>query len=768
MTTNKDSRMGNDPFAGLQSKSADERSPETASASEPEAPAPATASSNMPPKTKRAAAPKSRSRTRNKPATPSAAQESNDARPSNSEAVSNDLAPAQNPDKAMPTTDQPLEETNMEKNNKSHTSQVNEQMPERFRGAIAGATTPMILVDRNRVITDVNEASIEVWKKYMHLYEEAYPGFDPYNVIGLCIDQFHAKPEHQKALLDNPSRLPFNGKIELNGLYFRMIATAIYDEAGEHIGSLLEWGDITEEVRNERDVARLTSAIDGANTNIMICDVDQNIVYTNPAMAKLFKSRAGELRATFPGLDPQNLVGQGLNYFGNIPELQAARLTDADSLPATFEVEASGVDFQVNVTMITGTNGEYMGNMVQWTDITNEKDAERQIRALVEAASAGEFSSRIDSSHYSGFFKQLGELLNELMATSESGLQDIARVIKQLAEGNLTGGIDAHYSGLFGQLKDDVNMTVSKLRTMVQQIRGSSDNISRSSSEISQGNADLLQRTESQASSLEETASSMEEMTAAVKSSADNARQANQLATSARDQAELGGDVVSKAINAMGEINKSSNQIADIISVIDEIAFQTNLLALNAAVEAARAGEQGRGFAVVAAEVRNLAQRSAQAAKEIKSLIKDSVGKVEDGSHLVGESGKTLEEIVTAVKKVSDIIAEMAAAAQEQSMGIEQVNTAISQLDEVTQKNAAMVEQAAAASESMDEQSRGLIDLMSFFNIGESSHHDAEVVSIKHGERHARPEPRVPAKPAATRASSRQAPVAAGDEWEEF
>jgi len=654
----------------------------------------------------------------------------------------------------------------MDKNNRSRASTSDGQMPERFRGAIAGATTPMILVDRDRVITDVNEASIQVWKKYMHLYSEAYPGFDPHNVIGLCIDQFHAKPEHQKALLDNPERLPYKGIIELNSLFFRMIATAIYDDEGNHIGSLLEWGDITDEVRNERDVARLTSAIDGANTNIMICDVDQKIVYTNPAMQKLFSTRARELRDTFPGFDPLNLVGQGIGCFGDVPALQASRLTDANSLPATSEITAGTTEFEVNTTMITGPDGEYMGNMVQWRDVTYEKDAERQIRALVEAASAGEFSSRIDSSSYSGFFKQLGELLNELMATSENGLQDIARVIRQLAEGNLTGGIDGQYSGLFGQLKEDVNTTVSKLHSMVEQIRGSSDNISRSSTEIAQGNSDLLQRTESQASSLEQTASSMEEMTAQVKSSADNARQANQLATSAREQAELGGDVVSKAINAMGEINKSSNQIADIISVIDEIAFQTNLLALNAAVEAARAGEQGRGFAVVAAEVRNLAQRSAQAAKEIKSLIKDSVTKVEDGSHLVGESGKTLEEIVTAVKKVSDIIAEMAAAAQEQSMGIEQVNTAISQLDEVTQKNAAMVEEAAAASESMDEQSRGLIDLMSFFDIGEQ--HNADVVDIGRSERLAHPEPRKARASAAPRPKARPAPVAASDEWEEF
>ena len=225
---------------------------------------------------------------------------------------------------------------------------------------------------------------------------------------------------------------------------------------------------------------------------------------------------------------------------------------------------------------------------------------------------------------------------------------------------------------------------------------------------VRKGNISLSQRTEEQASSLEETASSMEEMTSTVKQTADNAGQANQLAIAARSQAEKGGAVVGKAVGAMSAINASSRKIADIIGVIDEIAFQTNLLALNAAVEAARAGEQGRGFAVVASEVRNLAGRSATAAKEIKALIQDSVGKVEEGSKLVDQSGQTLEEIVQAVKKVTDIVAEIAAASQEQSTGIEQVNKAVMQMDEVTQQNAALVEQAAAAAEAIVEQTQAL------------------------------------------------------------
>ena len=260
------------------------------------------------------------------------------------------------------------------------------------------------------------------------------------------------------------------------------------------------------------------------------------------------------------------------------------------------------------------------------------------------------------------------------------------------------------YTGLtdeVGQLQYALTFAQSKLRTAIGQVKSSSDVLLRTAAEIESGNTDLSQRTEEQASSLEETASSMEEMTSTVKQNADNTRQANQLAASTRDQAEKGGAVVAKAVTAMSEINSSSKKIADIIGVIDEIAFQTNLLALNAAVEAARAGEQGRGFAVVASEVRTLAGRSADAAKEIKGLINDSVEKVEQGSELVDESGRTLEEIVTGVKKVTDIIAEIAASSQEQANGIEQVNSAVMQMDEMTQQNAALVEQAAAASSEM-------------------------------------------------------------------
>jgi methyl-accepting chemotaxis protein len=258
---------------------------------------------------------------------------------------------------------------------------------------------------------------------------------------------------------------------------------------------------------------------------------------------------------------------------------------------------------------------------------------------------------------------------------------------------------------------------------IVGEVRQGTDTIATASGQIAAGNMDLSSRTEEQASSLEETAASMEELTSTVKQNADNARQANQLAVSASSVAVRGGSVVNQVVGTMGSINASSRKIVDIIGVIDGIAFQTNILALNAAVEAARAGEQGRGFAVVAAEVRNLAQRSAAAAKEIKTLIGDSVEKVEEGSKQVAEAGKTMDEIVDSVKRVTDIMAEIQAASQEQTQGIEQINQAITQMDQVTQQNAALVEEAAAAAQSLQEQASGLSQVVSVFKLGQEQQH---------------------------------------------
>ena len=637
---------------------------------------------------------------------------------------------------------------------------IKQEQANRLQKAIDGAQTAMMTIDRDLVITYLNEATKKVLRDNEAALQEIYPSFSADNILGTCIDMFHKNPAHQRQLLSNPNNLPFETDIHVGPLTFHIRVSAIIDLAGEYVGCTLEWADVTATRVKEVEVARLQSAIDGAQANLMICDADLNITYVNPAVVEMMRPRQNELRKIWPGFDVNNLVGTNIDGFHKNPAHQRALLKDPSRLPAKAEIKVADVEFEVNATMITGPNGEYMGNMVEWKDITEQKDAERQIQGMIEGAVAGQLDNRIDVENYVGFLRGLGQGINELMDAVVEPLQESKRVISGLAEGDLTQNMNGEFQGEFAELREAVNATMAKLSSMVGEITTASGTIASAANEISQGTADLSQRSEEQASSLEETASSMEELTGTVRQNADNAREANQLASGARDEATKGGEVVGKAIEAMSEINTSSKKIADIIGVIDEIAFQTNLLALNAAVEAARAGEQGRGFAVVAAEVRNLAQRSASAAKEIKTLINESVEKVGEGSKLVDQSGETLEAIVSSVKKVSDIIAEIASASQEQASGIDQVNKAVSQMDEMTQQNAALVEEAAASSESMSDQAAALDELVGFFKTNNDAGQAAPTAPAPGNSRPAtRPAP-----------SRRPAPRNdQGDsEWEEF
>jgi methyl-accepting chemotaxis protein len=354
-----------------------------------------------------------------------------------------------------------------------------------------------------------------------------------------------------------------------------------------------------------------------------------------------------------------------------------------------------------------------------------------------------------------------------------------------MAHGNLSNHIERGSKDEMGEMMEGLQQMQERLATTVRSVREGSDAIATASSEIAAGNLDLSRRTEQQAASLEETASSLEELTSTVRQNSDNARQANTLAASASDIAVKGGELVTRVIETMGSITESSDKIADIIGVIDGIAFQTNILALNAAVEAARAGEQGRGFAVVATEVRNLAQRSAAAAKDIKALITDSVEKVGSGSSLVNEAGTTMQEIVNSVRRVTDIIGEISEAGREQEVGIEQINQAVAEMDTVTQQNAALVEQAAAASQAMQEQAAKLAEMVAVFQVsGSSAAGRGDTAPARKAA--ARPaaeplrRPALAAVPAARPASSKPASKPASkpvskpaakpgeDEWEEF
>ena len=451
------------------------------------------------------------------------------------------------------------------------------------------------------------------------------------------------------------------------------------DETGRVLRALDDMqGKLRTQIENERLVAaenaRVRQALDKVSTSVVLADARHRIIYLNDTASSTFTRNQQEIRLSLPEFEVQRLRGSSLEALATDPADERRELeTLAGSRAA--ERDLGACTFRTVTNPVLDESGARIGTVMEWTDRTQEVAVEKEMQGMLSAVVAGDLGSRIDVTGKTGFFEAM------------------SRGVNQLAD---------------------------NMAEVVSRVKGVAVEVHRGADEISAGNANLSQRTEEQSSSLEETASSMEEMTTTVKQNADNAAQANQLALAARDQAEKGGTVVSQAVAAMSGINEASKKIADIIGVIDDIAFQTNLLALNAAVEAARAGEQGRGFAVVASEVRSLAGRSATAAKEIKELIQDSVRKVEDGSVLVTQSGQTLEKIVAAVKKVSDIVAEIAAASREQSSGIEQVNRAVMQMDELTQQNAALVEEATAASQAMAEQVRGLNEMLARFQVGMS------------------------------------------------
>ena len=457
---------------------------------------------------------------------------------------------------------------------------------------------------------------------------------------------------------------------------------------------------------------------------------------------------------------------QGKELFGKLTEARAQYVSGQDQF---MKLIASNQKDEAKALLLVGLRAQQLAYF-DALDTQLEYQSDLMNTAGKEAEAAAH-SARIMIFILAGLAVLLGGLAAWLITRSITRpINQAVKIAQTVAGGDLTSHIEVTSKDETGQLLQalkDMNDSLSKI---VGQVRAGTDTIATASSQIAAGNLDLSSRTEEQASSLEETASSMEELTSTVKQNADNARQANQLAVSASEVAVKGGAVVSRVVDTMGEINASSKKIADIIGVIDGIAFQTNILALNAAVEAARAGEQGRGFAVVAAEVRNLAQRSASAAKEIKTLISDSLETVEGGAKLVDQAGATMSEIVESVKRVTDIMGEITAASQEQTSGIEQINQAISQMDEVTQQNAALVEQAAAASESLQDQAGNLAQVVSIFKLGEggqaqsASHTNTPVI-----RKQVQPKLKaVPARVVAAKPKKSAIGGSSSEAWEEF
>ena len=603
----------------------------------------------------------------------------------------------------------------------------------RLQTALDNSTSAFTFSDSQNKLQYMNAAAKALWQEMAGEISKVNSGFSVENMMDNSISQYLENASDRTTFAEQLSA-PKNMEMTSFGKTLNVVIVPVYSSNKEYLGRMTQWSDRTAEVVAEHEVARLVGEAVAGN-------LSQRVEIAKLPVGFIQDTGVGINKILDAVIGPLNVAAKYVDDIskGNIP----AKITDS----------------------YNGDFNTVKNNLNQCIDAVNALVSDASM--LSQAAVEGRLSTRADASKHQGDFRKIVEGVNNTLDSVIGPLNVAARYVDDISKGDIPEKITDSYNGDFNTIKDNlntcinavnalvadanllseaardgrittradatshqgdfrkivegVNSTLDMIVTPIAAVKEAVETITTAANEISSGNSDLSSRTEQQASSLEETAASMEELAGTVKQNAENAKQANQLAVAASGVAVKGGEVVSQVVTTMSDINESAKKIEDIISVIDGIAFQTNILALNAAVEAARAGEQGRGFAVVAGEVRNLAQRSASAAKEIKELITDSVSKTTEGTQLVENAGKTMHEVVTSVQRVADIISEIAAASAEQTTGIDQVNQAVTSMDEVTQQNAALVEEAAAAAESLVEQANQLSDVVSVFKLGNST-----------------------------------------------
>ncbi len=464
------------------------------------------------------------------------------------------------------------------------------------------------------------------------------------------------------------------------------------------------------------EARRARAALDVASASMMIADKDMTITYVMPALEQsLAKSREFWARKDNP-VDISSLVGKNIDVFHKNPGHNRGMLT-AMRAPMLAKIAFDEREFDLRVSPISGAQGVREGYVVEWVEKTEAQRSAKLIADVIDAAMQGDFAQRIDMSRLTPETRAVANALYEVYGNLDGYFRDIDAVLRALAQGDLTRRMPKGHRGVFEGVAGSVNETIDRLAELVGRIRDTGEALRDATADIATGSGALSSRAESQAASLEQTAATMEQMASTVKSNAENTVRSNSQASDASARAAEGRVVVSQAVDAMDLIEKSATRIADITSLIDSIAFQTNLLALNASVEAARAGDAGRGFAVVASEVRTLAQRSADAARDIKGLIAESSTHVEQGVMLVQKSGHALDSIAVSIAELAESIDEIASASREQSAGVEEISTAVMRMDEMTQQNAGLAEQSAAAARGLEGRARELGELVGFFRL---------------------------------------------------
>ena len=587
----------------------------------------------------------------------------------------------------------------------------------RIKTALDNVKTNVMMADADLNIIYMNDSVKTMMKEAEAELKKIIPGFDADNLVGANIDSFHKDPSHQRNLLAN-LKDTYETDLDLGTLQFNIIANPVFTEDGTRAGTVVEWENRTAEVAAEKERAalaekeaiiaaensRIKIALDNVSSNVMMADADLNIIYMNKAVQKMMKDAETGLKSSIPSFDADKLVGTNIDGFHKNPSHQRSLLA---GLKSTYEskIEVADMTFTVVANPVFGDDGARLGTVVEWQNLTAEVAVENEISNIVAAAAAGDFSERISMEDKSDFFERLAGGVNEILETSEVSLNDISRVIQALAKGDLTETIDADYKGLFGQLKNDINDTMERLGSVMMDVKANSSSIASASEQVSGTAESLSQGASEQAASVEETSASIEQMGASINQNSENSRTTDGIATESSNAAKEGGESVLETVQAMKDI-------AEKISIIEDIAYQTNMLALNAAIEAARAGEHGKGFAVVAAEVRKLAERSQVAASEISELTGDSVKVAE-------KAGGLLEKMVPDIARTAELVQEITAASEEQAGGVGQITGAMQQLDQVTQQNAAASEELAATSQEMRTQSQSLLEIISFFRLSD-------------------------------------------------
>jgi methyl-accepting chemotaxis protein len=613
----------------------------------------------------------------------------------------------------------------------------NEARENRFRGtAFASSSAAIMMVDAERRITSTNKTLQDILRHYVEDFRQVSAGFEPDDIVGRTMDDFHAPAlrERVNALMADPANFPYSADLSIGDARFRLTINRVAGADGALEGFVVEWNDVTSEYMN----TAVLSAID-ANQVKAEFGLDGTLLHANAHFTTclagpsdtLIGRRANDLFRFDPAMDRER---------GDVFD----RLREGQSVYGSFVVRRGD-----------GEDGVLDGGFTPVYDTCG-----RLLRIVLIATDRTEAKRLLD----------LAEADRARLQSAQAGMVDTLRKsLETLAGGDLTGRITEAFPDEYEQLRKDFNTAVDQLQ---QAMRGVIDNaglIRGEASEISSAADDLSARTERQAATLEQTAAALDELTSSVKSAADGAAHSNTLVKTAWDNAEASGAVVREAVEAMGEIEASSQQISKITGVIDDIAFQTNLLALNAGVEAARAGEAGRGFAVVASEVRALAQRSSDAAREINALISASGGQVKRGVDLVDQAGAALKGIVDSVKEISRNVSEIAVSSREQSAGLAEINVAMNQLDQVTQQNAAMFEQTTAASHALTREAETLTVTMGRFQTGRAPDENANVVKAEFSSRRAvDPAASAPSRAGTAAVAAAVATDLADDGWDEF